>query len=89
VIEKQIDVYKTGIERISSVSNIKEFNLVRNEVKTEIEAIKSANNEELSNIRWNAFLKEPEAVRQSDSLIAIIKRYGTLCRNKRKQFKVK
>ena len=89
VIEKQIDVYEAGIERISSVSNIKEFNLIRNEVKTEIEAIKNANKEELSDIRWNAFLKEPEAARQSDSLMAVIKRYGALCRNKKQQFKIK
>ena len=89
VIEKEIDVYLVGIERASDANNIKELKLVRQEIKDEIKAIKEVNKEELSDIRWNAFMKEPEAVRQTDSLMSVIKRYAAVCRDKRKQFKIK
>lgn len=89
VLEKEIDVYEAAIQRISAANNLKEFTLIRNEVKEEISAIKAANREELDSIRWDAFLKKPYAVILQDSLMSTLKKYNAHCRSKKQQFKIK
>lgn len=89
VVEKQIAVYETAIERVEAASNATELKAIREEVKSEIKAIKEAGAQELKEIRWNSFKKDSTAKVLTDSLLSTIKKYGAFCREKAKQFRVK
>lgn len=89
VVEKQIAVYETAIERVEAASNATELKAIREEVKGEIKAIKEAGAQELKEIRWNSFKKDSTAKVLTDSLLSTIKKYGVFCREKAKQFRVK
>lgn len=89
VVEKQIAVYETAIERVEAASNATELKAIREEVKVEIKAIKEAGAQELKEIRWNSFMKDSTAKVLTDSLLSTIKKYGAFCREKAKQFRVK
>ncbi len=89
VVEKQIAVYETAIERVEAASNATELKAIREEVKGEIKAIKEAGAQELKEIRWNSFKKDSTAKVLTDSLLSTIKKYGAFCREKAKQFRVK
>jgi hypothetical protein len=85
----QIAVYEDAMSEISASRNIAEYNSIRSEVKERIKEIKDDYSAELRSINWNALKKNKEAMDMKDSLMAAVKRYGHLCKNKRKEFRVK
>jgi hypothetical protein len=89
VVEKQIAVYETAIERVEAASNATELKAIREEVKGEIKAIKEAGAQELKEIRWNSFRKDSTAKVLTDSLLSTIRKYSAFCCEKAKQFRVK